>query len=89
MIQLWYNLIQQDPFILQVGWKGNCHIFYYKLFLLLQYNIGAGEGPKQVQNTRIWGKNFWLCLKSAELERHNSGKALWIIASINPAGFQV
>ena len=43
---------------------------------LSQHNIGAGEGLKQVQNTRSWGKNFWLCLKSTELERQNSGKAV-------------
>ena len=87
MIQLWYNLVQQDTFILQLNWKGNWQIFYYKLFLLLQCNIEAGEGPKQVQNTRSWGNNFWLCLKSAELERQSSGKAVYIIVSIKPVGF--
>lgn len=46
------------------------------MFLLSQHNIGAREGPKQVQNTRSWGKNFWLCLKSTELKGQNSGKAV-------------
>ena len=76
MIQLWYNLVQQDTFIIELGWKVNCQIFYYKVFLLSQHNIGAREGPKQVQNTRSWGKNFWLCLKSTELKGQNSGKAV-------------
>ena len=89
MIQLWYNLFQQDTFIIELGWKGNWQIFYYKLFLLLQCNIWTGEGPKQIQNTRSWGKNFWLCLKCAELERQSSGKAVYIIVSITLAGFNV
>ena len=55
----------------------------------MQCNIEAGEGPTQVQNTRSWGNNFWLCLKSAELERQSSGKAVYIIVSIKPVGFHV
>ena len=50
------------------------------LFLPLLYNPGAGESL--LQNTKIWEKDFWLCLKSTELDRQNSGKAIVIIASI-------
>lgn len=42
------------------------------LFLPLLHNPGAGESL--VQNTRIWGIDFWLCLKSTELDGQNSGK---------------
>lgn len=39
------------------------------LFLPLLHNPGAAEGL--VQNTRIWEKDFWLCLKSTELDGEN------------------
>ena len=42
------------------------------LFLPLLHNPGDGEGL--VQNTKIWEKDFWLCLKSTELDGQNSGK---------------
>ena len=51
------------------------------LFLPLLYNPGAGESL--LQNTKIWEKDFWLCLKSTELDGQNSGKIIVIIASIS------
>ena len=47
MIQLWYDLVQQDTFIIELGWKGNCQIFYYKVFLS-QHNIGATQYVRQM-----------------------------------------
>lgn len=67
----------------------NFQAFNYNvlLFLPLLYNPGAGESL--VQNTRIWERDFWLCLKPTELDRQNSGKTIVTIVSISQAEFCV